>query len=114
LRLGHGPVVEKPVALIEGYLAHRQQREDQIKAVLQSEALTIPQIVAKVPIERHCLNYLTLYICVPQVYQDLPNDTIVAAACGNVKHHLEKLLDDGLVQASDVSPDAPTVYKAHL
>ena len=45
---GHGPVVSAPVALIEGYLAHRQQREDQIKAALSVEPLTIPQIVAKV------------------------------------------------------------------
>ena len=38
---GHGPPIEDAVARIDGYLAHRQEREDQILAALSSGPKTV-------------------------------------------------------------------------
>lgn len=45
---GHGPVLTDPVAAIEGYLAHRQERLGQITAALAAGARTAPEVVATV------------------------------------------------------------------
>ncbi len=45
---GHGPVLTDPVAAIEGYLAHRQERLTQIAAALAAGARTAPEVVAVV------------------------------------------------------------------
>jgi glyoxylase-like metal-dependent hydrolase (beta-lactamase superfamily II) len=45
---GHGDVVEEPRAALQGYLAHRAQRERQILAALGDGPARIPAIVAAV------------------------------------------------------------------
>lgn len=45
---GHGPVIEPARPTIEGYIAHRLERERQILGALGAGAETIPEIVARV------------------------------------------------------------------
>lgn len=45
---GHGPVLAEPVAAIEGYLAHRQERLAQVAAALAAGARTAADVVAAV------------------------------------------------------------------
>lgn len=45
---GHGPVLTDPVAAIEWYLAHREQRLDEVRAALAAGARTPADIVAVV------------------------------------------------------------------
>ena len=42
---GHGPVLADPIGVLVGYLAHRRQRLDQIRAALRAGATTPRQIV---------------------------------------------------------------------
>ena len=42
----HGPVIEDPVALIDEYLAHRRQREEQVLGALAAGAGTVEAIAA--------------------------------------------------------------------
>jgi endoribonuclease LACTB2 len=72
---GHGPIVEDPVALIDGYLAHRQQREQQILQAMLDGARTVDEIVSR-------------------VYPALPA-SLSEAAADSVRAHLKKLRDDG-------------------
>jgi glyoxylase-like metal-dependent hydrolase (beta-lactamase superfamily II) len=44
----HGPVIENPVALIDEYLAHRRQREEQVMESLASGAVTVDAIAARI------------------------------------------------------------------
>lgn len=48
---GHGPVIEPARPMIEGYIAHRLERERQIVEALRAGAETIPAIVARVYVE---------------------------------------------------------------
>jgi glyoxylase-like metal-dependent hydrolase (beta-lactamase superfamily II) len=41
---GHGPAIDDPAGKIDEYLAHRQQREDQIVAALSAGPRTIPEL----------------------------------------------------------------------
>lgn len=43
----HGPVIDDPLAVIDGYLAHRREREQQVLDALSGGAATIPAIVAR-------------------------------------------------------------------
>lgn len=45
---GHGPVLTDPVAAIDWYLAHREERLDQIRAALSAGARTPAEVVAAV------------------------------------------------------------------
>lgn len=45
---GHGPVLERPVEAVEGYLRHRMARLDQVRAALDAGARTAPEVVATV------------------------------------------------------------------
>jgi hydroxyacylglutathione hydrolase len=45
---GHGPVLEPARPVIEGYIAHRLEREAQIVAALGAGAETVPDVVARV------------------------------------------------------------------
>jgi glyoxylase-like metal-dependent hydrolase (beta-lactamase superfamily II) len=72
---GHGPIIEDPTALIDEYIAHREQREQQILKAILDGARTVPDIV------RH-------------VYPALPA-SLSDAAAESVRAHLVKLRDDG-------------------
>lgn len=71
---GHGPIVEDPIALIDEYLAHRAQREQQILQAMLEGARTIDEIVRR-------------------VYPALP-PSLSDAAADSVRAHLAKLRDD--------------------
>lgn len=47
---GHGPVREDVRALLEGYIAHREQRERQLITALgdEGETLTVPELVTRI------------------------------------------------------------------
>jgi glyoxylase-like metal-dependent hydrolase (beta-lactamase superfamily II) len=72
---GHGPIVDDPVALIDEYIAHRQQREQQILQAMLEGARTVEEIVRRV------------YPAVPASLSD--------AAAESVRAHLAKLRDEG-------------------
>jgi glyoxylase-like metal-dependent hydrolase (beta-lactamase superfamily II) len=42
---GHGPTIERPVAVLRGYLAHRAEREDQVLTALAGHALTMDELI---------------------------------------------------------------------
>ena len=72
---GHGPIVTDPIALIDEYLAHRAEREQQILQAMLEGARTVKEIVRR-------------------VYPALP-DSLSEAAADSVRAHLAKLRDDG-------------------
>lgn len=72
---GHGPVVDDPLALIDEYVAHRREREQQILKAMLEGARTVDEIVRR-------------------VYPALP-ETLRDAAADSVRAHLAKLRDDG-------------------
>jgi glyoxylase-like metal-dependent hydrolase (beta-lactamase superfamily II) len=72
---GHGPIVDDPIALIDEYLAHRQQREQQILQAMLEGARTVEEIVRR-------------------VYPALPA-SLSEGAADSVRAHLKKLRDDG-------------------
>lgn len=72
---GHGPIVDDPAALIDGYIAHRAEREQQILEAMLEGARTVQEIVRR-------------------VYPALPA-SLSEAAADSVRAHLAKLRDDG-------------------
>ncbi|HEX5475275.1 MAG TPA: MBL fold metallo-hydrolase [Vicinamibacterales bacterium] len=72
---GHGPIVERPEAIIDEYLAHREQREREIAAALERGATTVSEMVEK-------------------IYAGLPAGLRVAAE-DSVLAHLIKLREEG-------------------
>lgn len=44
---GHGPVIDDPLALVERYLTHRRQREQQVRNVLSDGPAGVADIVAR-------------------------------------------------------------------
>ena len=72
---GHGPIVEDPIALIDEYIAHRAQREQQILQAMLDGARTVDEIVRR-------------------VYPALPA-SLSEGAADTVRAHLAKLRDDG-------------------
>lgn len=79
----HGPVIEDPASLIDTYLAHRRERDEQILTALRDGASTAAAIVAR-------------------VYGALP-DQLRSAAADTVLAHLIKLRNEGLVKEHDGS-----------
>ena len=71
---GHGPIVDDPLALIDEYLAHRAEREQQILKAMLDGARTVDEIVRR-------------------VYPALP-PSLSEAAADSVRAHLAKLRDD--------------------
>lgn len=45
---GHGPVVDEPAAVVDGYLRHREEREQQILAAIAAGDRSAAEIVARV------------------------------------------------------------------
>jgi glyoxylase-like metal-dependent hydrolase (beta-lactamase superfamily II) len=78
---GHGPVVDDPRARVEGYLAHRREREAQVLAALDAGDRTPAEVVAR-------------------VYADV-DPVLHPAAELSVRAHLAKLVDEGRVRATD-------------
>ncbi|XP_045181991.2 endoribonuclease LACTB2-like [Mercenaria mercenaria] len=78
---GHGIVIENPVEYVTYYINHRNERENQILAVLQKNTGQ---------------NLSTLDI-VTSVYVGL-NPSLIPSACGSARHHLKKLVKDGKVE----------------
>ena len=71
----HGPAIDEPARVIDSYLSHRQEREQQIIAALRTGAETPDQIVVR-------------------VYERLPQ-ALVSAAADTVLAHLVKLQEEG-------------------
>ena len=72
---GHGPIVDDPIGLIDEYIAHREQREQQILKAMRDGARTVDDIVT-------------------HVYPDLA-ESLREAAADSVRAHLRKLRDEG-------------------
>jgi len=72
---GHGPIVDDPIALIDKYIAHRADREQQILKAMLDGARTVEEIVRR-------------------VYPALPA-SLSEAAADSVRAHLAKLRDEG-------------------
>ncbi|HEX5368674.1 MAG TPA: hypothetical protein VFY10_04590, partial [Dehalococcoidia bacterium] len=75
---GHGPLIHDPVATIDDYIAHRNERERQI-----TEALSVGET-------------LTSWQIMERIYTDL-NPRLRRLADGNVRSHLGKLVKEGRV-----------------
>lgn len=71
---GHGPIVDDPLALIDAYVAHRMEREQQILKAMLDGARTLDEIVRRV------------YPALPESLRD--------AAADSVRAHLAKLRAD--------------------
>jgi glyoxylase-like metal-dependent hydrolase (beta-lactamase superfamily II) len=75
---GHGHLIHNPLAVIDGYIAHRKAREQQVLATLQDHGpATIDDLVAR-------------------IYTDIPRELLPMAAL-SVWAHLRKLADEGAV-----------------
>jgi glyoxylase-like metal-dependent hydrolase (beta-lactamase superfamily II) len=87
---GHGPLIREPVKVIDEYIAHRNEREQQILAMLANgEAMTSWEIMER-------------------LYADV-DPRLRRAADGNVRSHLAKLEDEGRLR---VEPGKPRVLTA--
>ncbi|MDQ2920095.1 MAG: MBL fold metallo-hydrolase [Acidobacteriota bacterium] len=78
---GHGPAIANPYAKIDEYISHRQEREQNILQAVREGAATAKEIVAR-------------------VYSDV-SPKAHAMAERAVLAHLEKLVEDRLVQKSE-------------
>ena len=78
---GHGPIIEDPGALIDEYVKHRAEREQEVIAALGAGLMTPEQITAR-------------------VYGPLPA-VLAAAAADTVLAHLMKLHDEERALVSD-------------
>jgi glyoxylase-like metal-dependent hydrolase (beta-lactamase superfamily II) len=77
---GHGPIITEPATKLREYIEHRQQREQEIIAVLRTGKATTNQIVQ-------------------QVYVDIHAD-VRPLAESSVRAQLEKLVEEGIVTES--------------
>jgi glyoxylase-like metal-dependent hydrolase (beta-lactamase superfamily II) len=83
---GHGRLIEDPIDRIDGYLAHRAEREQQVLAKVRAAGpVTIPEIVAD------------LYADVRPELHEVAERSVWA--------HLRKLLDEGQVKGDRDSSD---------
>jgi glyoxylase-like metal-dependent hydrolase (beta-lactamase superfamily II) len=73
----HGPIVDEPRPLLNGYLAHRRLRERQVLDAVRAGHSDVQGIAES-------------------IYDGL-QPALMAAACENVRAHLEKLKTDGVV-----------------
>ncbi|MEA2684233.1 MAG: hypothetical protein QOK05_2561 [Chloroflexota bacterium] len=79
---GHGPTIQDPGALLDGYIAHRLAREQKVLNALPAEDGATPDEV------------------LPVAYADTPQ-AMYPVAARSLQAHLDKLVRDGL--ASEVS-----------
>jgi glyoxylase-like metal-dependent hydrolase (beta-lactamase superfamily II) len=78
---GHGPIVDEPEEIIDAYVKHRSEREEQIVAALNAGSRSPEEITAA-------------------VYGELP-PALAAAAADSVLAHLVKLHDENRAFVSD-------------
>ena len=78
---GHGPIIENPAAVIDEYVKHRRQREEEVLAALAEGLMAPGQITSR-------------------VYGPLPPE-LAPAAEDTVLAHLMKLHDEGRAFVSD-------------
>lgn len=78
---GHGPVIDNPQEVIDRYIEHRMEREEQILAALQRGDGTVGQVVQ-------------------HVYADVDTELHPLAAI-SVAAHLRKLHEEGRVQFAE-------------
>jgi glyoxylase-like metal-dependent hydrolase (beta-lactamase superfamily II) len=89
---GHGYLIDNPTQVIDDYVAHRLEREQQVLDALAASDRTTAEIVTR-------------------LYVDLIEE-LVPRAKQSVFAHLRKLAADGRVEASDVEdPDATWALK---
>jgi hypothetical protein len=74
---GHGLVMDDPAGILEGYIEHRLEREQQVLAAIETGANTVMEIVRT-------------------VYSDV-DPALHPLAAMSVRAHAAKLVDDGLV-----------------
>jgi glyoxylase-like metal-dependent hydrolase (beta-lactamase superfamily II)/8-oxo-dGTP pyrophosphatase MutT (NUDIX family) len=86
---GHGPAIANPYAKIDEYVSHRLDREQKILQAVREGASTTKDIVAR-------------------VYTDV-SPKAHAMAERAVQAHLEKLIEDGLVQEASEALFAPSI-----
>ena len=84
---GHGPIIDSPSAVIDQYLRHRAQREEQVIAALRAGARSPQEIAA-------------------EIYGNLA-PTLAAAGADSVLAHLRKLEEEGRVTPA-ASPSEAT------
>ncbi|XP_075245868.1 endoribonuclease LACTB2-like [Convolutriloba macropyga] len=87
---GHGPVVENGAAKVEEYIQHRMKRENQILECLKKEPMSTDELLAS-------------------VYAGL-NDKLKPLALKNIDVHLEKLIDENIVEVLSRT-EQPLKYK---
>ena len=75
----HGPIIDRPVELIRGYLVHRARRETQILELLTHGAATPADIASRI------------YELVPDTLRDAAEESVLA--------HLQKLASEGRVRS---------------
>lgn len=85
---GHGIVIQNPIELVQGYIKHRYEREEQILAALSQNTNKSMSTLEIVRI----------------VYEGIA-EILIPAACGNATHHLNKLVKDGKVVCSTDEQD---------
>jgi glyoxylase-like metal-dependent hydrolase (beta-lactamase superfamily II) len=84
---GHGPIVLRARPMLLGYLAHREEREEQVLAALADGPRTIAEMVEA-------------------IYADHPSEVHPLAA-RTVLAHLRKLADEGRAERTGRSDDGP-------
>jgi glyoxylase-like metal-dependent hydrolase (beta-lactamase superfamily II) len=77
----HGAVIDDPRAVVQGYLAHRRQREEQVIAALEAGQTSVEAIAES-------------------IYHGLAR-ALMPAARENVRAHLEKLKTEGRAAGAD-------------
>ncbi|MDP1820950.1 MAG: MBL fold metallo-hydrolase [Acidimicrobiales bacterium] len=80
---GHGHLIEHPMAVVEGYIAHRLEREAQVLDVLNTSGPT------------------TIEVIVERLYADVDPELHPVAA-RTVWAHLRKLADEGRAKGEDL------------
>lgn len=84
---GHGPEIDRPVEVIDWYVAHRLERERQIAGAVAAGASTIGEVVER-------------------VYVDV-DSALHPIAARSVAAHLRKLAGDGALRVEGEGWDAP-------
>ena len=89
---GHGPVVDDPLTKLEGYVAHRLDRERRLLEALDGGALTIDAML-------------------DAAWDDAP-DVLRPAATVTLAAHLDQLEDDGRLPSGVERPEVPETLRA--